>query len=171
MFFMMAAIGLHAFKNIPRGEDPTFAIPVVSIVTVFPGADPSDMEKLVTEPIEQAINRIEDVKNIWSDSEDGLSIVRVEFDWSKDAEKKYDETLREINAIRNDLPAGVRSQEIIKASPGLVNILQMALIGPNGSPREMHVLAERLKDRLEQVPGVRDIAVWGLPTAEITDCP
>lgn len=167
MFFMMAAIGLHAFKNIPRGEDPTFAIPVVSIVTVFPGADPSDMEKLVTEPIEQAINRIEDVKNIWSDSEDGLSIVRVEFDWSKDAEKKYDETLREINAIRNDLPAGVRSQEIIKASPGLVNILQMALIGPNGSPREMHVLAERLKDRLEQVPGVRDIAVWGLPTAEV----
>lgn len=167
MFFMMAAIGLHAFKNIPRGEDPTFAIPVVSIVTVFPGADPSDMEKLVTEPIEQAINRIEDVKNIWSDSEDGLSIVRVEFDWSKDAEKKYDETLREINAIRNDLPAGVRSQEIIKASPGLVNILQIALIGPNGSPREMHVLAERLKDRLEQVPGVRDIAVWGLPTAEV----
>ncbi len=167
MFFMMAAIGWHAFNNIPRGEDPTFAIPVVSIITVFPGADPSDMEKLVTEPVERAINRIEDVKNIWSDSEDGLSIVRVEFDWSKDAEKKYDETLREINAIRNELPAGVRSQEIIKASPGLVNIMQMALIGPNGSPREMHTLSERLKDRLEQVPGVRDIAIWGLPTSEV----
>ena len=76
MFFMMAAIGLHAFKNIPRGEDPTFAIPVVSIVTVFPGADPSDMEKLVTEPIEQAINRIEDVKNIWSDSLTGAKTPR-----------------------------------------------------------------------------------------------
>lgn len=167
MFALLMALGWHTWKNIPRGEDPTFAIPVVTVVAVYPGADPADMEKLVADPIEDAINRIDDIKNIWSDSENGLAVVRVEFDWSKDAEKKYDEALREINAVRSSLPADLKSLQVTKASPGLVNILQMALIGPNGSPREMREIAENLQDRLEQVKGVRDIEIWGLPVAEV----
>lgn len=167
MFALLAALGWHTWKNIPRGEDPTFPIPVVTIVAVYPGADPADMEKLVADPIEDAINRIDDVKNIWSDSEDGLAIVRVEFDWSKDPEKKYDEAERELNAVRNSLPPGLRSLTLAKASPGLVNIMQLALVGPNGSPRAMRDVAERLQDRLEQVKGVRDVDLFGLPEAEV----
>ena len=167
MFALLTALGWHTWKNIPRGEDPTFAIPVVTVVAVYPGADPADMEKLVADPIENALNRIDDIKNIWSDSENGLAVVRVEFDWSKDAEKKYDEALREINAVRSSLPADLRSLEVTKASPGLVNILQMALVGPNGSPRAMREVAENLQDRLEQVKGVRDVDIWGLPAAEV----
>lgn len=167
MFALLTALGWHTWKNIPRGEDPTFAIPVVTIVAVYPGADPADMEKLVADPIEDALNRIDDVKNIWSSSENGLAVVRIEFDWSKDAEKKYDEALREINAVRSSLPADLRSLEVSKASPGLVNILQMALIGPNGSPQAMREVAENLQDRLEQVKGVRDVEIWGLPAAEV----
>lgn len=167
MFALLMALGWHTWQNIPRGEDPTFPIPVVTVVAVYPGADPADMEKLVADPIEQAINHIDDIKNIWSDSEDGLAVVRVEFDWSKDPEKKYDEAEREINAVRSTLPAGLRSLEVIKASPGLVNIMQMALISPNGSPRAMRDQAERLQDRLEQVKGVRDVELWGLPEAEV----
>jgi len=167
MFALLSALGWHTWKNIPRGEDPTFAIPVVTVVAVYPGADPADMEKLVADPIEDALNHIDDVKNIWSDSENGLAVVRVEFDWSKDPEKKYDEALREINAVRSSLPADLRSLEVTKASPGLVNILQMALVGPNGSPRAMREVAENLQDRLEQVKGVRDVEIWGLPAAEV----
>ena len=167
MFALLAALGWHTWKHIPRGEDPTFPIPVVTIVAVYPGADPADMEKLVADPIEDAINRIDDVKNIWSDSEDGLAIVRVEFDWSKDPEKKYDEAERELNAVRASLPAGLRSLTLAKASPGLVNIMQLALVGPNGSPRDMRDAAERLRDRLEQVTGVRDVDLFGLPEAEV----
>lgn len=167
MFFLMTALGWHTWQNIPRGEDPTFPIPVVTVVAVYPGADPADMEKLVADPLEDAINRIDDVKKILSISEDGLAVVSAEFDWSKDAEKKYDEALREINAMRPQLPSGLHSLEIIKASPGLVNILQMALVGPNGSPRAMRDLAEDLQDRLEQVAGVRDVDIWGLAEPEI----
>lgn len=167
LFALLSAVGWHAWQNIPRGEDPHFSIPVVTVVAVYPGADPADMEKLVADPLEDAINRIDDVKNIWSDSEDGLAIVRVEFDWSKDPEKKYDEALREINAVRAELPDGLASLDITKASPGLVNILQLALVGPNGDPRAMREVAERLQDRLEQVKGIREVELWGLPEAEV----
>ena len=43
MFALLTALGWHTWKNIPRGEDPTFAIPVVTVVAVYPGADPADM--------------------------------------------------------------------------------------------------------------------------------
>lgn len=167
LFALLSAVGWHAWQKIPRGEDPHFPIPVVTVVAVYPGADPADMEKLVADPLEDAINRIDDVKDIWSDSEDGLAIVRVEFDWSKDPEKKYDEALREINAVRAELPDGLASLDITKASPGLVNILQLALVGPNGDPRAMREVAERLQDRLEQVKGIREVELWGLPEAEV----
>ncbi|MDP2226009.1 MAG: efflux RND transporter permease subunit [Moraxellaceae bacterium] len=167
MFFLLAAMGWHAFQQIPRAEDPVFPIPVVTVVAVYPGADPGDMEKLVTDPIEDAINQTDDIKRIWSESEDGLSVVRVEYDWTKDAEKKYDEALREINGVREKLPRDLVSLKVEKASPGLVNIVQYALVGPNASARQLRKAAEDLQDRLEQVNGVRKVEIHGLPKPEV----
>jgi multidrug efflux pump subunit AcrB len=167
MFLLLIGIGWSALQNIPRSEDPVFPIPVVTVVVVYPGADPEDMERLVIDPLEDAINETSDVKEIRSTASDGLAMVSVEYDWSKDAEKKFDEAFREINAARAKLPANVASVTVQKASPGLVNIVQMALIGPNSSPRALRDNAEDLQDRLEQVFGVRTVEVTGLPRAEI----
>ena len=95
-FVMLVGLGWNAFQQMPRSEDPIFPIPVVIITSVYPGADPADMEKLVSDPLEDALANLDDVKHIWSQSENGLSVVRVEFQWDKDAEKKYDEAIREI---------------------------------------------------------------------------
>ena len=168
MFLLLIAIGWSALQNIPRAEDPIFPIPVVTTVVVYPGADPEDMERLIVDPLEDALNETSDVKEIRSTASDGLAIVSVEYDWSKDADKKYDEAFREINAARAKLPANVASVTVQKASPGLVNIVQMALIGPSSSPRALRNTAEDLQDRLEQVFGVRTVEVTGLPAAEIT---
>jgi len=167
MFVLLALMGWHAFQQIPRAEDPVFPIPVVTVVAVYPGADPVDMEKLVTDPLEDALNETDDIKRIWSESEDGLAVVRVEYDWTKDAEKKYDEALREINAAREKLPPDLASLTVEKASPGLVSILQYALVGPNASARQLRETADDLKDRLEQVAGVRNVEIHGLPQPEV----
>ncbi len=166
-FVMLAALGWNAFQQMPRSEDPIFPIPVVIVTSVYPGADPADMEKLVSDPLEDAIANLDDVKHIWSQSENGLSVVRVEFQWDKDAEKKYDEAIREIQATRSKLPADLAMFKIEKASPGLVSIMQMALVSPNASTREMRERAKELKDRLERVKGVRDTDIWGLADSEV----
>lgn len=167
VFFLLVAIGFYAFTKIPRQEDPHFDIPIVAVIAVLPGADPVDMEKLVAEPIEDALDSLDDVKKTWSQIEAGVAVVRVEFDWSKDAEKKYDEAIREINTVRAELPKEVRSLDIIKANPGNVNIVQFALVSPRADYRQMHDYAEALKDRFEQVRGVREADWWGLPEPEI----
>ena len=168
MFLLFIAIGWSSLQNIPRAEDPIFPIPVVTVVVVYPGADPQDMERLIVDPIEDALNETSDVKEIRSTASDGLATISVEYDWSKDAEKKYDEALREINSARAKLPANVASVTVQKASPGLVNIVQMALVGPNTSARVLRDTAENLQDRLEQAFGVRSVEVTGLARAEIT---
>ncbi|MFZ5755694.1 MAG: efflux RND transporter permease subunit [Pseudomonadota bacterium] len=167
VFFLLVALGFYAFSQIPRQEDPHFDIPILAVVAVLPGADPVDMEKLVAEPIEDALDSLDDVKKTWSQIEAGVATVRVEFDWSKDAEKKYDEAIREINTIRSSLPKELRSLDIIKANPGNVNIVQFALVSPRADYRQMHAAAEALKDRFEQVQGVRTADWWGVPEPEI----
>jgi multidrug efflux pump subunit AcrB len=167
IFALLVAMGWFAFNNIPRAEDPTFPIPVVSIVAVYPGADPQDMEALVTDPVEDAIAELDDVKNIWSDIQDGLSVTRVEFSWDADAEKKYDEAIREINALRTSLPADLAEFRLIKANPSNVNIVQFALLSDDADNRTMQRLAEDLKDILKAAPGVKKSEFWGIPETEV----
>ena len=100
VFALLVAIGIFSYQKIPRAEDPSFPIPVVSVVAVYPGADPGDMESLITDPLEDAISELDDVKTIWSVVRDGVSVTRVEFSWDVDPEKKYDEAIREINGLK-----------------------------------------------------------------------
>ena len=167
IFGLLIALGLYSFQRIPRAEDPSFPIPVVSVIAVYPGADPKDMESLVTDPLEDAISELDDVKNIWSSIRDGVSVTRVEFSWDVDAEKKYDEAIREINALRSQLPADLAEFTIRKANPTNVKIVQFALLSDTADVREMRRTAEDFTDILKTVPGVKKAEFWGLPEAEV----
>jgi multidrug efflux pump subunit AcrB len=167
VFGFAVALGVSSWRSIPRSEDPIFPIPVVTVIAVYPGADPVDVERLIVDPIEDAINELDDVKTIESESRDGLGIVTAEFDWSTDPEEKYDEVVREINALRAELPAELASLEIRKASPGLVNIVQVALVSASESYRELESRAEDLRELIETVPGVREAESWAYPVPEV----
>lgn len=168
MFFMMVALGIFAFQAIPKQEDPSFPIPVVPVVVAFPGADPVDVERLAIDPIEDAIAELDDVKEMRSTSEEGLGVLWVEFEWSVDADKKYDEVVREVNALRDRLPAEVRDITMRKSSPGLVNIVQLALVSESASPLVLKQQAERLEEMLETIAGIRRSETWAYPQPEIS---
>ena len=72
---------------------------------MLPGADAEQMERLVAIPIEDAINGIEDIREIQSASRAGLAVINVEFEWGADPEEKFGEVVREINVVRPE-PAG-----------------------------------------------------------------
>ncbi|MDP9091150.1 MAG: efflux RND transporter permease subunit [Pseudomonadota bacterium] len=167
MFAMLIALGLASFANIARSEDPSFPFPAADISVVWPGASPADMERLIVKPIEDAVNTLENVKKIQSSAFDGLAIVHTEFYYGGDPEKKQDEVIREFNRIRSTLPADITQIEIRKDSPGLVSIVQMALVSDTASWRELKEKAENLKDMFEAVPGVRTAETWAFPNPEV----
>ena len=167
MFALLIALGLASFANIPRSEDPSFPFPAADISVVWPGASPADMERLIVKPIEDAVNTLENVKKIQSSAFDGLAVVHTEFYYGGDPEKKQDEVIREFNRIRSALPSDITQIDIRKDSPGLVSIVQMALVSDTASWRELKEKAENLKDMFETVPGVRTAEIWAFPNPEV----
>jgi multidrug efflux pump subunit AcrB len=167
MFALLIALGLASFANIARSEDPSFPFPAADISVVWPGANPADMERLIVKPIEDAVNTLENVKKIQSSAFDGLAVVHTEFYYGGDPEKKQDEVIREFNRIRSSLPPDITQVDIRKDSPGLVSIVQMALVSDTASWRELKEKAENLKDIFESVPGVRTAETWAFPNPEV----
>jgi multidrug efflux pump subunit AcrB len=166
-FAMLVALGVTSYRNIPRQEDPYFPISVFQIVAVYPGAEPQDVERLVVKPIEDRLSELDDIKNIESFSNDGLATILPEFYGSVDNEKKYDEVVREINALRPTLPAELGRLEIRKVNPGLVNIVQFALVSTDAPYRELEDYARDLKDAIKTLDGVRTSETWAYPAREL----
>jgi multidrug efflux pump subunit AcrB len=165
-FLCLIALGWYAFSKVPREEDPYFKIPGYTIAAIYPGADPKDLERLVAKPIEDRLAALDDVMKMETSIRDGVSFTAIEFETFVDADKKYDEVTREINALRPDFPA--ETQIIIRRfSPGLVNTIQIALVSEDAPYRELEDYARALKDTLKTVVGVRTAESWAYPSREL----
>jgi multidrug efflux pump subunit AcrB len=167
-FFALALAGVSALFSIPKAEDPSFRAPVVQVIVVAPGFDPEAMEQLVADPIEDAIAGLENLKEVRSTSQDGLTVVFAEFIWGQvDPDQKYDEVVREVNALRATLPEAIVRLQFRKVSPGLTNIMQAAIVSDTMSWRELERQGRRLRDEIDRVPGIRDSEYWGAPQSEV----
>src|SRR6185436_17483875 len=137
VFVMLIAIGINSLLNMPRGEDPDFQAPQFNIVMVYPGTSPKDMEELVVDPVEKRMNELDDIKRIVSRIDDGLAVIRVEFKYETDPDKKYQDVVREMDALRAQLPQDVQKVDILKFSPSDVNILQIALMSETAPYKDL----------------------------------
>jgi len=167
VFLCLVVLGWFAFTAVPRAEDPYLKFSGFIITAVNPGADPKDLERLVAKPIEDRLAELDDVYKIDTVITDGTAIVAIEFNARTDAEKKYDEVTREVNALRPELPVEIVRLEVRKLSPGLVNILQLALVSADAPYRELEDYARELKDVLKAVDGVRTAEAWAYPAREL----
>jgi multidrug efflux pump subunit AcrB len=165
-FLCLVALGWFAFDKVPREEDPYFKIPGFTIAAIFPGADPKDLERLISKPLEDRFAALDDVLKMETSIRDGVSFTAIEFQAFTDADKKYDEITRELNALRPEFPP--ETQIIVrKFSPGLVNTVQIALVSEDAPYRELEDHARELKDRLKTVDGVRTAESWAYPEREL----
>jgi multidrug efflux pump subunit AcrB len=163
MFLMAVALGVTTLFTMPRSEDPEIESPQYTVIVVYPGTSPMDMEELVVDPIEEKINELEDMKRIRTSISDGLAVFRVEYKYESDPDEKYQELVREINSLRPELPRDIFSLEINKLQPSDVNIVQVALISENASRAKLKFHAEALKDELEKISVLKNVEVQGLP--------
>jgi multidrug efflux pump subunit AcrB len=125
------------------------------------------MEQLVVDKIEDKLGALEQVKKLTSTAEDGLAVLQLEFEPSVDADRKEDEVLREMNALRPELPAGLARLQIIRASGTNVNILQAAVVSETAPYAQMDSVAKRIQDRLERVAGIKKSERWAAPQRQV----
>lgn len=163
LFIMVAIVGVVTLLTMPRAEDPQINPPTYPIVVVYPGTSPKDMEELVVKPIEKKIYELENVDKIVTNIEDGLAVIKVDFKYGVNVDTKYQDVIREVNGLRNDLPKDIFSIEIKKVDPSDVNILQVALISENASNKTLRNYANNLVDELEKVTDLKKLKISGVP--------
>ncbi|MDX2247508.1 MAG: efflux RND transporter permease subunit [Bacteroidia bacterium] len=167
LVFLALCMGTLSFLNMPRSEDPALNFPLYTIVAVYPGADPKDIEELVVDPIEEKLNELDDLTEIRTSIKDGVAVIRIEGEFGVNTDDQFDEVRASVNTVRDQLPKELNRLEINQISPLDVKILQMAIVSEGAPYREMIKWAERLEDQLEGVKGVRNAEKEGYPEEEI----
>ncbi len=154
-------LGVISYTRLGADLYPNINIPYVSIVVVYPGAGPTEVEERVTKPIEDAVAGTRNLKNLMSFSIDGVSAVVLEFDVGVDADAVTSDVDRQVKAIRRTLPDEIEEPTVMKAEYNALPIVTLALWGDR-SAQELYQLAnDKIRPRLETVDGVAAVKVVG----------
>ncbi len=164
---ILVLMGVVSFATMPRSEDPQISPAGTTIFVVYPGANPKDVEELVTKPIEDVLNELENIKEIKSNSRSGFAIISIEFLAGSDGDEKYSDVVQKVNSIRHNLPEEVYSLDMLKWTINDVKILQLALVSDKAEYKDLEKEGERLKDLLKKVSGVKTVETWAYPKQEI----
>lgn len=156
--------GVWGFENMGKLEDPAFTIKEAKVVTYYPGASARQVQDEVTYHIEDAVQRLEQVKRIKkSISRPGVSDVSIEFRDTyrgPDFPNIYDELRRKIADMQHKLPPGAQPPVVVDDFADVYGIY-LALSGDGYSWRDLWDTADALKRQLVLVPGVRKVTVGG----------
>ncbi len=167
VILLLVLMGVVSFFTMPRSEDPQISPAGSSVIVVYPGANPADIEEMIIDPVEKELNTLEDIKEIKSTAEDGLGIVNIEFLTGSDPDDKYSDVIQKVNSIRSRMPDDILDLTIQKWSITDVKVMQVALLTESDSYRALEKEAERLEDMFETVPGIEKIELWAFPEQEI----
>ena len=166
-FMLLAALGLTSLLTIPRSVDPHFPIPVVTVIIALPGADAADIEQTIAKPIEEVLRGIDDIDEIRANINDGFVTITSEFDWSGDPDQYFNDVVREVSAIRSQLPDGITELRYRKARTTEATVLQLAMVSEGASWRRLQKYAEDIRDSFVRYPGVRNTVIDGLSAPEV----
>jgi HAE1 family hydrophobic/amphiphilic exporter-1 len=166
---ILALVVSGTFTYFSLGVDrmPKIDAPFVMVTVINPGASPEEVETEITKKVEDAVNSISGLKELSSTSSEGMSLIRIEFDLSKDGNVAAQEVQNKINQIVNDLPSSAKVPVITKMDPDASSVLQIA-ISANRSTRDVTMIADKLiKQKLENCSGVGQVKIQGGANREI----
>jgi len=162
MSLVILLFGVIALSRLPNRELPDVDPPIVNVTTVYPGAAPEVVETSVTQVIEDAVNGIEGVHHVTSESREQVSNITVEFSLERDLEAAASDVRDRVARVRGELPEEVEEPEVAKRDSDAQAIMWLATYGGGYDQMAISTIVENeLKDRLAKLPGVAAVMVGG----------
>ena len=164
----VAIMGLRAYSRLPAELNPQADIPTLVITTVYPGANPPEIESQVTKLLEDAIGTVPGVREVTSSSQASVSIISAEFQVGSDLNVAMADARTHIDAIRADLPTESRLPVIAKLDINARPILEIGFTSDSLTPQKLRALAaDTILPRIQRVPGVANAQIVGGAQREI----
>ncbi|WP_296824521.1 efflux RND transporter permease subunit, partial [Sulfurovum sp.] len=167
MYVMTLVIfGWMSFKSMPSALFPNVDFPMVTIKTIYPGAEASTVESQVTDKIEEAISRIGGVDAITSTSSEGASVVMVKFFLERDINEATNDVRDKVSAVV--LPKDAKTPLVSKLDIGGAPVINVFLTAQKDTLKNLMLFAdEKVKPSLQKINGVGAINIIGYRDREI----
>lgn len=159
-------VGIIATLLIRRDAFPNVTFDVITIATLYPGASPEEVEKLVTNPIEQDLKEVDGIKILTSTSIEGRSYIVAQLDPDQTTSGKAKDDIQNIVDRLTDMPESSEKPVVTLVESKLTPIIEVSLSGPIGN-MELREASKKLRDEIETVRGVARVVPDGLRDLEI----
>jgi hydrophobe/amphiphile efflux-1 (HAE1) family protein len=161
LILSLVVVGGASYFNLDVDRFPAVDLPMIRVSTRLPGASPAEVEAQVSQPIEEAVNAIEGIKELRSINGPGSSFIIVTFELNRDIDAAAQDVRDRVATVLRDLPRDIDPPTIIKSDQDLSPVLTVALSGDR-SQRELTEIADKIvKVQLERSPGVAEVEIYG----------
>lgn len=167
LFSVLTLLGVIGYKNLSYELMPDFNQPVVVIKTVYPGAEPNEVETSVSRKIEDALSNLEGVDYLVTKSLPNASIIIANLKYGTDLEKTMQDAQRYIDNIRKDLPQDILSPVMSKVSPNDLPIMSISATSNLPATEFYQKMKDEYLPQIQQIKGVAELTILGGEEREI----
>lgn len=164
MVMIVAVILIFGFVSLSKMSIdllPDIEVPVILVLTTYPGASSDQIEDTVTKPLEKALSSVENVKSITSDSQPNVSSVKISFKWGTDLDVANMNVREKMDLIKKTLPENAEEPVILKMDPSMMPILILGMKGERDVLLMKQIADDQIVKQIENVEGVSSVIVSG----------
>ena len=162
----LIAMGLFALNRIPKESAPEVRIPIGIVSAVFPGASAEDVEKLVTNKIEDRVANLENLNKLTSTSREGVAVITAEFNANADLDTSIQDLKDAVDTVTAELPREVEDPVVSEVNFADQPVLTISVKGSYAA-EELARLGDELQSELQAVAGVSRVEVSGVRDREV----
>lgn len=164
----LTVIGAFSYAQLGLDRLPNVDLPVITVTTTNPGGAPEEIEREITDRIEGAVNTVSGIEELRSSSVEGLSQVIIQFRLGKNVDIAAQEVRQKVDLVLRDLPDTADPPVVQKVNSDAAAVLLYAIRGPQSLVDLTEIVDRQIVDRLESVPGVGNIQIYGGRKRQIT---
>lgn len=162
IFLGIILLGLISFQKLPISLLPNIEFPEITIVTEYENVSSKEIEHLVTKPIEEAVASVSGARDISSISSEGVSIVKVKFNWGKNMDFSAMEIREKVDLIKGSLPQDVKKSIVLKYNPSDTPIMSLSVGSDTYNKIHLRELIKKeINPCLERIEGVAAVNITG----------
>ncbi|MCL5271286.1 MAG: efflux RND transporter permease subunit, partial [bacterium] len=162
LIVLITVAGLMSYVTLPRESAPDIKIPLILVMTTYEGASPSDVESLITRPLERKLKSLADVKEMQSNSAEGISMIDLEFEPDYDIDSALQKVRDKVDQAKSDLPEDLENDPTVGelSASDLFPVMYVMISGDVGLVR-LKKIAEDIQEEIEGVRGVLAAEIQG----------
>lgn len=164
---IVTLMGYSTFNSLPKEQFPDIVVPTIYISTIHPGTTPSDVENLITKPIEKQVKAVSGVKKVTSSSIQDFSAVIVEFNTDVDPDVAKQKVSDAVDKAKSDLPNDLKNDPVVQEIAFSEFPIMQVNVAGNYDLFQLKDYADDIKDEIESLKEITRVDIIGAPTKEI----